>query len=268
MKDDDFQSILKLFNLSWKGYRKVRKGVKKRLVRHMQSVGVKSVTEYIDLIGKNPQLHEECRICLTVSISRFFRDTELWSVLEQKILPEVISKNPALVKVWSAGCACGEEVYTFLIVWDRVVASMWKPPRLHVIATDINPEYIERAQRGIYERSSVKEVCGPIKKKYFNRVGSSGLFQVLDSLKRRVEWRVHDLTSGPPGDGFDIIFLRNNLLTYYCDPVKTKALRQIKNSLKNGGILIKGSHEQIPRAIQGLMPTDYHPHVFQKLGGL
>jgi chemotaxis protein methyltransferase CheR len=83
MDDASFHQILDHFNLSWKGYRKVRKGVKKRLSQHMQELGCVSVGEYMAAVSRAPEIENECRMHLTVSISRFFRDSRLWESLEK-----------------------------------------------------------------------------------------------------------------------------------------------------------------------------------------
>ncbi len=265
MDDRCFRNILEVFNLSWKGYRKVRKGVKKRLTRHMQRLGIKDFESYIKLIKESPKIRKECEILLTVSISRFFRDKKLWEVLETKVLPDIIKKNQDILRVWSAGCARGEEVYTFKITWDRTLKNRAARAQLELLATDINPWYLEMAKEGKYGPSSLKEVPQEILDTYFEPSEPAGFFRVKDYLKSEIEWMEHNILNDPPYRPFHLVFLRNNLLTYYKYPLAEETFMKILRALAPGGYLVKGAHEKVPPSARCLVQTTYHPHVYQKL---
>ena len=118
MNDPEFRKLLDHFHLSWKGYRKVRKGVKKRLVQHMVTLDCRSLEEYLGRLDREPRARARAELLLGVSISRFFRDRGVWEVLGKKMVPLVTGSRVERVKVWSAGCASGEEAYSFRIMWD------------------------------------------------------------------------------------------------------------------------------------------------------
>jgi chemotaxis methyl-accepting protein methylase len=120
MNDEQFRQLLDYFQYSWAGYRKVRKGVKKRISRHMQELQCSNIAPYLNLIEVDDKLRLECERRMTVSISRFFRDRKLWLDLESEILPRLIESEKENLKVWSAGCARGEEIYSFKLVWERL----------------------------------------------------------------------------------------------------------------------------------------------------
>lgn len=166
MDDQQFRHLLDRFGFSWSGYRKVRKGVKKRITKHMNDLGCYNLKAYLAELDKSDEVRKKCELLLTVSISRFFRDREFWRFLEQKYLPDLI-KNIEKINVWSAGCACGEEVYSFKIVWDCLGNRLGYLPKLEIIATDINPVYLEKARAGIYSSSSLKEVTKEFQSIYF-----------------------------------------------------------------------------------------------------
>ena len=104
MEDQQFLLILDFFGLSWKGYRKVRRGVKKRLDRYMRELGTRDTEALRLAMQKDPEQRHEVERLLTVSISRFFRDRGLWKTFKENILPS-IPDGAGPVKVWSAGCA-------------------------------------------------------------------------------------------------------------------------------------------------------------------
>lgn len=117
MNDRHFKKLLDAFQLSWPGYFKVRKGVKKRIPRHMQLLDCRHVDQYPRLLAADLEVRNECRRLLTVSISRLFRDSGVWQVIAGDIIPELVAGGGPVVRVWSAGCARGEEIYSFKILW-------------------------------------------------------------------------------------------------------------------------------------------------------
>ncbi|MBW2089531.1 MAG: hypothetical protein JRI37_11200, partial [Deltaproteobacteria bacterium] len=147
---------------------------------------------------------------------------------------------------------------------DRLKNSLGHLPELEVIATDINPVYLEKARTGIYSSSSLKEVTEEFQSTYFIKKKGKKLFEVNASLKKNVIWKTHHLLSDPPGSQFDIIFLRNNVLTYYEDLLKKKVLIKILDSLAPYGFLIIGSHEFLPFKPKDLTAIAPHSFVFRK----
>ena len=264
MNDQQFRQLLNRYEFSWTGYRKVRKGVKKRIRRYMKSLKLSNVEAFLAELDKNDEIRHQCELLMTVSISRFFRDRLFWQGFKENILPEVMNGDREKIKFWSAGCACGEEVYSFKIIWNMLNDRYLNVPDLEVLATDINPIYLERARTGIYPASSLKEVTKENQFRYFKQRGGKKLFEVKASLKKGVTWKVHHLLSDPPESDFDIIFLRNNVLTYYEDPLKKKAFRIILDSLAPHGLLIIGAHESLPFQPKDLTAVSPHPFVFRK----
>ena len=263
MDDQQFHRLLEYFDLSWAGYRKVRKGVKKRIARHMEGLGCHTMAEYLLTLDGHPGMRLECERLMAVSISRFFRDQSLWQTLENNIFPEILKRDVDPVRIWSAGCACGEEVNSLKIAWERLRAGHGQMPSLHILATDLNPLYIERAKAGIYPRSSLREVPEEIRPIYFERQRAKGPFAVKAFLKDGITWKEHHLLSDPPEKDFHLILLRNNLLTYYKDEVIDRALKGVAACLTPGGYLIIGAHEKIPSLPANLVPLKDHAGIFQ-----
>ena len=252
MDDDQFRQLLDQLDFSWSRYRKVRKGVKKRISRHMQELNCPNVHAYMDLLNRSAELRQECEKRMAVSISRFFRDRQLWHALEDDLMPRMIQKNRKALRVWSAGCARGEEVYSIKIVWDRLVQKNPQLNEIEIMATDMHPEYVDRARAGVYARSSLKETPEEVRAQYFEIRKGGNRFVIKAEYKKGIEWRVQNLFSDLPGSEFDMIFLRNNLLTYYQTHLKIKGLKRILKALVPGGWLIVGSHEKPPSAVSNL----------------
>ncbi len=210
--------------------------------------------EYLSALKENPGLRQEAEQLLTVSISRFFRDRHVWENLKTAVLPSLLASNPPRLRVWSAGCARGEEVYSFKIIWERVKEGYEPLPDLELWATDLNPAYLEKAEAGVYSPSSLKEVPAGWRKLYLIPA-SRRFFTVSENLRQGIIWKQHDLIRDmPPGDHFEIIFLRNNLLTYYKKDVSLAALRKVTGHLVCGGFLVIGVHESLPADISDVKP--------------
>ena len=264
MDDDQFRILLEYLQYSWAGYRKVRKGAKKRIARHMDQLHCGNIAHYINLLDHRPDARQECELRMTVSISRFYRDRRLWELLERQWLPELIKKNPEKLKIWSAGCACGEEAYSFKIIYAQLGQSYQFLPELDLLATDIHPRYLERARHGRYGRSSLKELAPDLRQTCFDSRRSGRQYVIKDSLKDGIRWAHHHLGTDPPETDFNIICLRNNILTYCRREAREKTLTAMVKGLVPGGLLIIGCHEELPFQPESLKPMPELPYVFRK----
>jgi chemotaxis methyl-accepting protein methylase len=258
MHESEFAAMLERFALSPEGYRKVRKGVQKRIVRHMQELRCPSMKAYLERLDTDGDAEREARWLIDVSISRFFRDGPLWRVLEEEILPSLIANHPGGLRAWSAGCALGQEIYSFRILWALLAEKTSAMPPLELWATDVNPAYLERAIEGFYPPGALARIPAEAKTRFFRPAGRAS-FRVVDALPEGIRWQVHDLTADPPpARDFHIVFLRNNLLTYYRGVIVEAALPAIVDSLAPGGILVIGQKERLPDFLKGFDP---HPEV-------
>ncbi len=260
MDDPAFRRLLAALDLSWDGYRKVRKGAKKRVARHMQALGAPAMAGYLEILRADPAAEAACRRHLTVSISRFFRDRGLWQWLSQ-VLPEMAREIPEKeMRVLSAGCASGEEAYSFRMLWEDLREAGHGLPDLHLVGIDLHPDYLDRARKGRYPRSSLREIPDDCRERYFHRSPSGKRYRVRASLRDGIEWRRQDLLTEGPGSGpWHLIFMRNNLLTYCRPPLARPALERIVGSLATGGLLIVGSHESLPEDLEGMAPAGWPP---------
>lgn len=263
MHDDEFYALVDRLGYSRRGYRKVRRGVKKRIHRHMTEIGCSGIDDYLGRLQSNPALMETCRLLMTVSISRFLRDRRLWTGLEKEIVPGLIQRNPDGIRVWSAGCACGEEAYSMKIVWERLHRKR-KEGRLSITASDLNPAYLQKARAGVYARSSLREVDDKDLDSFFKPAPGGNRFEVLPVLRDRIRWIRKDLLLDPPEASFQMIFLRNNALTYLENSLKRKAFENVLGGLAPCGILIIGSHEALPERREDLAPIEPFSYVFRR----
>ena len=263
MDDRHFHMVLDRHGLSREGYHRVRKGVKKRIRSHMQALGCKTTAAYLDLLERDRRIQKKCERLLTVSISRLFRDQPLWLALENRILPEIARRHQTGIKIWSAGCACGEEVYSLKIIVTRLRRRIFFP-EVQITATDMTPEYVRRARSGRFTLSSLREVPDAYRRIFFDADRKGRWFRIKPELALGIQWLIHDLLDDPPDSGFNIVFLRNSLFTYYQDSTRQKVLAKIVHSLAGDGILVIGLKERLPDPSGALVCLEDLPFIFQK----
>ena len=264
LSDDEFRVFLHELDRPWTGFRKVRKGVKKRLRRHMQALDCSTIEQYIDHLHRHPAAMAACQEQLRVTISRFFRDRHLWRVLQERILPGLAGRFAGTIRAWSAGCACGEEPYSLAMVWSE----LGRPADLDLLATDANRAGLARARAGRYPRSSLKEVPDSLREKYFELKRGGRQFLIRAHRLPTIRWQQHDLLDPPPAGPVHLILLRNNLLTYYQSDLLRKAFEGIIAVLPPGGCLLTGSHERLPESPVSLTRDMGCPWVYWRKNAL
>jgi chemotaxis protein methyltransferase CheR len=245
LDDNDFRLLLNHLDRPWSGFRKVRKGVKKRLRRHLTQLSCTSIQDYIYRIDQEPAVWKQCQDRLAVTISRFFRDRQLWDHLHQQILPDLYRRFPERLTAWSAGCASGEEPYSLAMVAAAAAETVFGVGPIQILATDADPTCLQRAREGRFPQSSLKELPEAFKNRWLKPAGRR-TWRVDDRLGAGIHWKTHQLLDMPPQDRFHLILLRNNLLTYYRGDRMHTAFNRIVECLENEGILILGSHEHPP----------------------
>jgi chemotaxis protein methyltransferase CheR len=260
LDDAEFRRLLDYFNRPWSGFRKVRKGVKKRIRRHMASLGCSTVDGYLARLAQDREARAACESCLRVTISRFFRDRQLWQTLQKSILPDLAARFPPPIRIWSAGCAGGEEAYSLAMAWREMAL----PTEPDLLATDADRTGLQRANAGAYPPSSLKEMPVALRDKYFEPGRGGRRFIIFRHRLPPIRWRRHDLLDPPPeGGAFHLILLRNNLFTYYRGNDLETALKRILSVLAKGGYLVTGSHEHLPGGDFGLTRCQACPWIYR-----
>lgn len=242
--------------LRWRGYRKVRRLVAKRLNRRIAELGLEDLDAYRDLLRRDPtewsRLHVICRI----PISRFYRDRGVFDAIGQKILPEAaatsVARGDRTVRCWCAGCASGEEPYTLALIWRYHVPPHWPIVRLRILATDADETMIARAKAGCYARSSLKELPRDWIERAFTVSG--GLFCVVPAFRCEVEFTLQDIRDAMPKGPFDMILCRNLAFTYFEEGLQVRILEALKDRLTARGVLVLGMHETLPTGACGFVP--------------
>lgn len=210
------------------------------------AAGVPTSAAYLERLRDDPVEAKAFFASLHVGYSEFFRNSLTFAVLEQVVLPRLIDRGagpqrPEL-RIWSAGCADGEEPYSVAILLDERFAARRRDPQYRIFATDRSEDGLAATRRGIYEAGSLRNVRQGHIESCFTRVGDS--YSVSPRLRARVDVSAHDLldacTSCPPASiygGFDLV-LCCNLLLYYGTENRRAMVDKLSGSLAPGGYLV------------------------------
>ena len=201
----------------------------------------KTYDDYFNLIRNDDKKLRDFLDHLTINVSEFFRNEKQWWKLRDQLIPELIKKRGSKrLKMWSAGCATGEESYSLAILADVCGLDV----STSILAADIDQGALDIAQKGVYLKRQLLNVPHEYLIKYFTSPDGGETFQVSPEIKQRVVFRRFNMIDGAFNSGFDIILCRN-VVIYFTQ--ETKALLYVKfyNALAQGGYFLVGSTEQI-----------------------
>lgn len=214
------------------------KQMKRRIDTLIGKHKITGYDQYVKALKTDRELFDEFVGYITINVSEFYRNPEQWKILDQQIIPELITKFGTNLKVWSAACSTGDEPYSLVMTMAKHVPLS----RIKVIATDLDRKIIEKAKLGLYSDKSLNSLPEEFKEKYFIQVGSS--YRISEEVKSRVEFREHDLIKDVYPSDVHLIVCRN-VLIYFTEEAKTQVFKKFQRSLTKSGVLFIGSTEQI-----------------------
>lgn len=252
--------------LDWRGFQRVRRQVCRRIGRRLTELGLGNPEEYRAFLEAQPLewrvLDSFCRI----SVSRLMRDRMVFERLADVILPSLaeaaLERRARELRCWSAGCASGEEPYTLALLWRIELAGRYPGLDLHIVATDVDRQLLERAAQGRYRRSSLREVPASWIARAFTPRGD--WLELRDEFRHGVEFALQDIRErAPPGD-FDVILCRNVAFTYFDASLQRRVLERLLAALRPGGALVIGLRERLPEGVVGVAPWKAELGIYRK----
>jgi len=230
------REILALTTIDLNSYKE--KQMKRRIDTLIGKHKIEGYDKYIQAIKTDKALFEEFVGYITINVSEFYRNPEQWKILDEQVIPDMISKFGRNLKIWSAACSTGDEPYSLVMALSRHLPLN----QIKIIATDLDKQVIAKAKVGLYTDKSIVSVPDDLKKKYFKQVGPS--FKIADEIKARVEFKEHNLLKDAYPTDYHLIVCRN-VLIYFTEEAKDEVFRKFNRSLAKGGTLFIGSTEQI-----------------------
>ena len=234
--------------MRWRGLRRVRKQVCKRLARRLRELELDDLDAYrLHLVGHPDEWVVVQSLC-RITISRFYRDRAVFDTLRDTALPDlgrlILARGGSTLRCWSAGCACGEEPYTLRLVWDLDVSREVPGVELEIVATDLDDHVLERARIACYPPGSLRELPPEWTAEAFEARGGS--LCLRPRFRTGIQLARADIRGEMPDGTFDLILCRNLVFTYFDEALQARILELMLDRLAAGGLLIVGGHESLP----------------------
>lgn len=231
------REVLALTGIDLNSYQE--KQMKRRIDFLISKNKIDGYDKYAAALRTDHNKLEEFVNYITINVSEFYRDVPQWKVLEEKAVPELISRFGRNLKIWSAACSTGDEPYSLVMALSRHLPL----GNIKIYATDLDRQVIAKAKEGIYPEKSILFLPADLKRKYFRQVGEDE-FRIANEIKACVEFREHNLLKDAYPTGCHLIVCRN-VLIYFTEEAKDRVFRNFYRVLASGGILFIGTSEQI-----------------------
>jgi two-component system, chemotaxis family, CheB/CheR fusion protein len=236
----------------------------RRTKRRAAQSNFTSLEKYFDFLKKTPEEVEILVKDFLISVTSFFRDKEAFDFIQKSILPGIIENIKAgeELKLWVAGCATGEEVYSIAILIAEQLTGKFKDIVVKIFATDIDSIALVQAGRGVYNAGITKHVSAQRLEKYFLKEGNN--YRVKPEIRRMVIFAHHDLVKNPPYCNMHFISCRN-LLIYMTPVLQKKIFTMLLFGLKMDGYLFLGSSENPMPIIKNLEVVNKKWKIYKNL---
>jgi chemotaxis protein methyltransferase CheR len=254
------RTTLPALGLRWRRFRSAT--IRRRIGGRLQELGFSSLAEYRSHLLAHPEEQRFLTDQLTVTISRFWRNRFVFDSLARTWVPALLArlKPGEPLRAWSVGCACGEEPYSLLLLWEEHFTASGRELRL--VATDADRRCLHRAREGRYPASSLRELPLDLRRRYF--VSEAGDWIIDMKFREGVVWLEHNLFWDFPLPDNHLILCRNVAYTYFTEPVQQVITRRLHEALRPGGLLVIGRKDRLPSGAEHLFHRAEHP-VYERL---
>ena len=263
--DPAFEALLEHVKTSrgfdFTGYK--RSSLMRRVDRRMAQIGVASYVDYLDRLELHGDEFTSLFNTVLINVTGFFRDAEAWQHLSQEVLPALLARKPVSqpLRVWSAGCASGEEAYTLAIVLAELMGLAEFRDRVKIYATDVDEEALAHARQAAYTEREVRGIPPELLERYFDQTG--GRFVFRKDLRRSVIFGRNDLVQDAPISRIDLLVCRNTLM-YFNAETQARILTRFHFALASAGMLFLGKAEMLLGHGTLFAPVDLKRRMFRK----
>ena len=240
--------------------------LRRRIRTRMKSKGAATYEAYMELLDREPRELDKLVAAITINVTRFFRNRVVWDAVATRVVPTLWASNLDSIRVWSAGCATGEEPLSMAMLFHRHAAvngMLAQIGRVAITGTDVDADALRGAARGCYAEADLAEVGADLRQRYFS---VEPPFQASPGIRRMVRFVQHDLLKDPyPSDPQHVIICRN-VLIYFDRDVQQQVVERLRDSLAPGGYLILGKVESLLGASWSFERLGVRERIFRKLG--
>ena len=236
--------------------------IRRRLLSRMRSSGNDTYKDYLRYLQATPPELENLRNALTINVTEFFRDAQVYEYIRKDILPLLLRQRKRL-RIWCAGCSTGEEPYSIAMMLSEIMA---QDPAIsaRIFATDIDKNVLSKAKEGIYTGKAMIKLSEAQVHRHFTSL-PDGNFQVKPYLQDLVHFQPHDLMSGVPVSRWLDLVICRNVTIYFTEKQKDELAKMFHAALVSGGFYIMGKTEYLGRASDSLFaPHDSLQKIFKR----
>ncbi|MFL6195335.1 MAG: CheR family methyltransferase [Thermoanaerobaculia bacterium] len=235
----------------------------RRIQKRMRDVGVAGYSEYIDYLEVHPQEFGPLFDTVLINVTSFFRDTAAWQFLAEQVIPRILEERgpDRPVRVWTAGCASGEEAYSIAMLLIEALGEDGLRQRVKIYATDADEGALAAARQGAYDQRHVAGVPAEMLARYFDQNGQRYTFRA--DLRRCLIFGRHDLIQDAAISRIDLLLCRNTLM-YFNAEAQEKILARFHFALNKTGYLFLGKAETLLTQNSGFRPVDLKHRIFSR----
>lgn len=236
--------------------------IKRRLLSRMRTTSQSTYADYLYYLKGHPAELDPLKNALTINVTEFFRDTEVYNIIRTTLLPELFRMKKRIT-IWSAGCSSGEEPYSLAMILSDMMMTN-KEISAQIIATDLDEVILARARAGIFSDKAVQKLSEMQIRRYFNKL-PDGTFEAKQNIKDLIRFRPHDLMSGVPPSRFVEMITCRNVTIYFTEKQKDDLARMFHSALVPGGFYVMGKTEYLGREVESLFtPFNSLQKIFTK----
>jgi len=265
--DPKFEQLLEFVRdergFDYTGYR--RPTLMRRFEKRMQTVGAADWAAYRAYLEEHGEEFAELFNTILINVTGFFRDAETWEIIASEVIPRLLDDRAdnAPVRVWSAGCASGEEPYTVAMLLAEALGEEGFRQRVKIYATDVDEDALAEAREATYTSKQLEKVRLELRERYFQQ--SNHGFAFRNDLRRAVIFGRNDLHRDPPISRVDLLVSRNTLM-YFGPELQQRILANFYFALNRGGFLVVGKAEALQSGRNFFAPYNLKRRVFMKDG--
>jgi chemotaxis protein methyltransferase CheR len=245
-------------NVNFSGYRD--EYLKRRINIRLRATNTNTFGRYLQYLAKNPDEYNVLLNEITVNYTTFMRDSDVYHYLEYQVLPKLFQKSP--VRIWSAGCASGEEPYSLAILTHKILGEKLASHNVTIYASDIDKDALSKAAKGEYQEKQVQGVNGLLVDNYFNK--ENGVYKIKNHIKQLVHFEEFDLMKPAVHTNLDLILCRN-VMIYFSREGQQRVHMNFYNALRDGGYFVSGKAEILSgEPAAKFMSIDVKARVYQR----
>ena len=241
--------------------------LQRRTERRMAMAGIEpqDMPRYLERLHSDPIELDALAKDLLINVTSFFRDPDVFALLSDKIIPDLVANHPQdePLRIWVPGCSTGEEVYSLAMIVRERINEAKRSIKLQIFASDADLDAVAVAREGLYPEAIRAQVSQARLDRFFTQ--EAGSFRISQDLRSAVVFTVQDVLVDPPFSRLDMISCRN-LLIYLLPEAQTKVLAMFHFALRENGILLLGSSETVGNADNRFLVISKTERVYRHVG--